>query len=243
VTDETLTPAAPEPPAAPPTPALTLPEPASPRRALSSADAGPRRPDYRGEELDPERGPGLGCFWFQAIVLGFFMVLIPIGVNLAWPYELLAILLFIVIGLLLLTGQTVIFLLRLVAADRRAQGRRRPLASPTKTVGELEDEHRVAHAVGDPRPVAASVAAASPPVDVTADGRADVTADVPDAPAPAEVPDAPGQEAAPAANVPDAPGPEAAPTLDEDTMNGETGNGAPADAGEPPEEPTPGVRQ
>jgi hypothetical protein len=41
--------------------------------------------------------------------------------------------------LLLVAGQTIIFLLRLVAADRRA-GRRRPLASDTKTVGELEDE-------------------------------------------------------------------------------------------------------
>ena len=41
------------------------------------------------------------------------------------------------IGLLLVTGQTIIFLLRLVAADRR--GRRRPLASGSKTVGELED--------------------------------------------------------------------------------------------------------
>ena len=39
--------------------------------------------------------------------------------------------------LLLVTGQTIIFLLRLVSADRR--GRRRPLASGTKTVGELED--------------------------------------------------------------------------------------------------------
>jgi hypothetical protein len=48
-----------------------------------------------------------------------------------------AFLLFAVIGLLLFTGQTVIFLLRLVSADRR--GRRRPLASETKTVGELED--------------------------------------------------------------------------------------------------------
>jgi len=34
-------------------------------------------------------------------------------------------------------GQTVIFLLRLIAADRRS--RRRPLASQTRTVGELED--------------------------------------------------------------------------------------------------------
>jgi hypothetical protein len=42
--------------------------------------------------------------------------------------------------LLLVTGQTIIFLLRLVAADRR--GRRRPLASGTPTVGELEDAER-----------------------------------------------------------------------------------------------------
>jgi hypothetical protein len=49
-----------------------------------------------------------------------------------------AALLFGIIGLLLLAGQTIIFLLRLVAADRR--GRRRPLGSATKTVGELEEE-------------------------------------------------------------------------------------------------------
>jgi hypothetical protein len=47
------------------------------------------------------------------------------------------VLLIAVIVLLLVTGQTIIFLLRLVAADRR--GRRRPLASATKTVGELDD--------------------------------------------------------------------------------------------------------
>jgi hypothetical protein len=44
------------------------------------------------------------------------------------------------VGLLLVAGQTIVFLLRLVAADRRS--RRRPLASGTKTVGELEDETR-----------------------------------------------------------------------------------------------------
>lgn len=55
-----------------------------------------------------------------------------------WPSEVSAALLIGVIVLLLITGQTIIFLLRLVAADRR--GRRRPLASETKTVGELEDE-------------------------------------------------------------------------------------------------------
>jgi hypothetical protein len=42
--------------------------------------------------------------------------------------------------LLLFVGQTIIFLLRLVAADRRADARRRPLRSRTRTVGEIEDE-------------------------------------------------------------------------------------------------------
>jgi hypothetical protein len=144
VTDETPNTTAPE---AQPGPTATEPAASRPGRALSSAETRPRRPDYRGEELDPERGPGLGCFWFQVIVLGFFIVLIPIGLELNWPFELLALLLFVVIGLLLLTGQSVIFLLRLVAADRRTQGRRRPLASPTKTVGELEDAHAVTEAV------------------------------------------------------------------------------------------------
>ncbi len=163
MTDENLNPTTPEPDPAPQRDPAPRPDPdpdrrdPAPDRPPSSARIRTRRPDYRGEELDPERGPGLGCFWFQVIVLGFFFVLIPVGLNLSWPFEVLAILLFIVIGLLLLTGQTVIFLLRLVAADRRAQGRRRPLASPTRTVGELEDEHRVAHAVGGARPVAAGV--------------------------------------------------------------------------------------
>ncbi len=108
-------------------------------------------PEYRGGELDPDRGPGLGCFWFQVIVLAIFLVLVPIGYNLNWPFEVLAILLFIILGLLLFVGQTLIFLLRLVAADRRTTGRRRPLASTSKTVGQLEDERRAAE---DERPAA-----------------------------------------------------------------------------------------
>ena len=164
VTDETPNTTAPDPTA-------TEPPAAGPGRAVTSAETRPRRPDYRGEELDPERGPGLGCFWFQVMVLGFFIVLIPIGLKLNWPFELLAFLLFVVIGLLLLTGQSVIFLLRLVAADRRSQGRRRPIASPTRTVGELEDEQRVAATVGGARPVAAEPADAEP---VEADPGADL---------------------------------------------------------------------
>jgi hypothetical protein len=94
---------------------------------------------YRGEPLDADRGPGLGCFWFQVIVLVFFVILTPLSVAWGWPSWLSAILLFTVIGLLLVTGQTIIFLLRLVAADRR-EGRRRPMAGRSPTVGELEDE-------------------------------------------------------------------------------------------------------
>ena len=128
-----------------PTPALDreAPKPAEPptpgRQRRTSADIAPRRPSYKGEELDAARGPGLGCFWFQAAVLVFFLVLIPVGVKLNWPFEALAALLFVALGLLLFVGQTLIFLLRLVAADRRDAGRRRPLASPTPTVGQLED--------------------------------------------------------------------------------------------------------
>jgi hypothetical protein len=93
---------------------------------------------YRGEDLEAERGPGLGCFRFQLIVLVVLIVLTPLTVVWEWPAWISAAMLFAVIALLLVAGQTIIFLLRLVAADRR--GRRRPLASETKTVGEIEDE-------------------------------------------------------------------------------------------------------
>ncbi len=93
---------------------------------------------YKGEDLEAERGPGLGCFRFQVVVLVVLIVLTPLSVVWAWPIWISTILLFAVIALLLVAGQTIIFLLRLVAADRRS--RRRPLASTTKTVGELEDD-------------------------------------------------------------------------------------------------------
>ena len=104
----------------------------------------PRRPpptgpvQYKGEDLEAARGPGLGCFRFQLVVLVWLIILTPLSVVWNWPPAVSAALLFAVIFLLLVTGQTIIFLLRLVAADRR--GRRRPLGSATMTVGELEDE-------------------------------------------------------------------------------------------------------
>jgi len=107
-------------------------DPTPPRRPPSTGPV-----QYRGEDLEPERGPGLGCFRFQLAVLLVFLFLAPLSVGWGWPSAVSAALLFVVILLLLFTGQTVIFLLRLVAADRR--GRRRPLSSGTRTVGELED--------------------------------------------------------------------------------------------------------
>jgi hypothetical protein len=97
----------------------------------------PKAIQYKGAPLEAEKGPGLGCFRFQLVVLVILLILTPIGVNAGWPDWLTAALLFITLALLLVAGQTVIFLLRLVAADRR--GRRRPLASQTRTVGELDD--------------------------------------------------------------------------------------------------------
>ena len=137
-------------PAPPPEPVPEAPAEAFPQPAPEPVDrwadpTPPRRPrpktgpvQYKGDDLEAARGPGLGCFWIQVVILVVFIVLTPLSVAWNWPSAVSAALLFAVIGLLLITGQTIIFLLRLVAADRR--GRRRPLASGTRTVGELEDE-------------------------------------------------------------------------------------------------------
>lgn len=95
-------------------------------------------PDYKGAPLDPERGPGLGCFWAQVALLVLLLVLTPLSVYASAPSWLSALMLLLILVLLFFVGQTMIFLLRLVAADRRS--RRRPLA-PTagKTVGQLAE--------------------------------------------------------------------------------------------------------
>ncbi len=135
------------------------PPPSSPTPAAPSPSARPPRDrvvQYKGADLDAERGPGLGCFWLQVALLVVLVVATPVTVSLGFPSEVSAILLFATIGLLLLTGQTVIFLLRLVAADRRT--RRRPLASATPTVGEIEDAGDAARTPASP--------AATPPANV-----------------------------------------------------------------------------
>ena len=116
---------------------MTQPDPnVDPTPPRPPRSAGPVQ--YKGEDLDSERGPGLGCFRFQLVLLVVLIVLTPLSAAWGWPDWLSAVLLFSTIGLLLVAGQTIVFLLRLVAADRRS--RRRPLASATKTVGELQDQ-------------------------------------------------------------------------------------------------------
>jgi hypothetical protein len=128
---------------------------ASPAARDPRADPTPPRPprqtgpvQYKGADLEPARGPGLGCFRIQVVVLIVFIILTPLTVVWDWPIAISTALLFAVILLLLVTGQTIIFLLRLVAADRR--GRRRPLASGSRTVGELEDATAASGAPDEP---------------------------------------------------------------------------------------------
>lgn len=110
-----------------------MPEPVDP----NAPPADPNAPTYKGAPLDAERGPGLGCFWLQVVMFVMLLILTPLSVILAAPPELSAILLFVTLGLLFFVGQTTIFLLRLVAADRRSQ--RRPLREGARpTVGQLE---------------------------------------------------------------------------------------------------------
>jgi hypothetical protein len=98
----------------------------------------PDRPDYKGSPLEAARGPGLGCFWMQVALLALLVVVTPIAVAQGWPVSVTGAMLVATLVLLFFAGQTAIFLLRLVAADRRS--RRRPLRSGSKTVGELEDD-------------------------------------------------------------------------------------------------------
>ena len=98
-----------------------------------------REVQYKGAPLDSAKGPGLGCFWAQVVVLAVAIILTPLSAAWDWPLPVSIFLLALMLVLLLFVGQTAIFLMRLVAADRRAEGRRRPMRSATPTVGQLED--------------------------------------------------------------------------------------------------------
>jgi len=72
------------------------------------------------EELDPNEGPGFGCFVWQAVLFAGILLLIPVGLfTLGWPVWLLVVLLFIDMILLFFVSMTSVFLLRVFFADRR----------------------------------------------------------------------------------------------------------------------------
>ena len=88
------------------------------------------------EDLDPNEGPGFGCFITQAILFAILLFLIPIGLfTFNWPVWLLAVLLFAALFLLFFVSMTSVFLLRVFFADRRgARGRQSGAARPQTRV-------------------------------------------------------------------------------------------------------------
>jgi len=88
------------------------------------------------EELDPNEGPGLGCFTVQAILFAVILLLIPVGVfTLGWPVWLLTVLLVVAIILLFFISMTSVFLLRVFFAGRRTgRGRTFGATSPPVAV-------------------------------------------------------------------------------------------------------------
>jgi hypothetical protein len=74
------------------------------------------------EDLDPNEGPGFGCFVTQAILFAIFLLLIPVGLfTFGWPVWLLVALLVVAMVLLFFVSMTSVFLLRVFFADRRRQ--------------------------------------------------------------------------------------------------------------------------
>jgi len=95
------------------------------------------------EDLDPNEGPGFGCFVTQAILFAVILLLIPVGLfTFNWPVWLLAALLFIALILLFFVSMTSVFLLRVFFADRRrGRGRSSGVARPpTRVITTDESE-------------------------------------------------------------------------------------------------------
>jgi hypothetical protein len=88
------------------------------------------------EELDPNEGPGFGCFVWQAILFAGILLLIPVGLfTFNWPVWLLVVLLCVDMFLLFFISMTSVFLLRVFFADRRrARGRTVGVARPATRV-------------------------------------------------------------------------------------------------------------
>jgi hypothetical protein len=88
------------------------------------------------EDLDPNEGPGFGCFVTQAILFALILLLIPVGLfAFNWPVWVLAALLFVDLILLFFVSMTSVFLLRVFFADRRGgRGRTTGVARPPTRV-------------------------------------------------------------------------------------------------------------
>ena len=94
------------------------------------------------EDLDPNEGPGFGCFVTQAILFAVILLLIPVGLfTFNWPVWLLATLLVFDLILLFFVSMTSVFLLRVFFADRRrGTGRQTGVAKPQTRVISTEEE-------------------------------------------------------------------------------------------------------
>jgi len=95
------------------------------------------------EDLDPNEGPGFGCFITQAILFALILLLIPVGLfAFNWPVWVLVVLLFIDMILLFFVSMTSVFLLRVFFADRRrGRGRTTGVAkAPTRVVTTTTDD-------------------------------------------------------------------------------------------------------
>ena len=97
------------------------------------------------EDLDPNEGPGFGCFIWQAILFAVILFLIPVGLfSWNWPVPVLAILLFVDLVLLFFVSMTAVFLLRVFFADRRrGRGRQTGVAKPqTRVISTTSTEEK-----------------------------------------------------------------------------------------------------
>jgi hypothetical protein len=104
------------------------------------------------EELDPNEGPGLGCFTVQAILFAVILLLIPVGVfSLGWPVWLLTVLLVIAIILLFFISMTSVFLLRVFFASRRS-GRGRTYGATAPPVSVDTEPQPTDSAPAEPSP-------------------------------------------------------------------------------------------
>ena len=95
------------------------------------------------EELDPNEGPGFGCFIWQAALFAGILLLIPVGLfTFNWPVWVLASLMSVDMLLLFFVSMTSVFLLRVFFADRRrGRGRTVGAARPaTRVISSLPDD-------------------------------------------------------------------------------------------------------